>query len=79
MYGAAAFLMYEAKNDYRIAGTKIVLKKGTTVTIPSHSIHNDPEYYPNPELFDPDRFNNDEKMKRDPMTSFPFGSGSQHW
>lgn len=79
MYGAAAFLTRQVKNDYLIPETKIVLKKGLDVIIPMRSIHNDREYYPNPDLFNPERFNSDEKMKRDSMAWLPFGSGPRNW
>lgn len=79
MYTGAAFLEREVKKDFSVPGTKIVLKKGTCVAIPLHSIHNDPEYYPDPNLFDPNRFEDNEKMKRDLMTWLPFGSGPRNW
>lgn len=75
MYGSAAFLMRTVKNDYLIPGTDIVLKKSVDVMIPLRSIHNDLEYYPDPQLFDPDRFNSDGKTKRNTMTWLPIGSG----
>lgn len=69
----------EVKKDYPILGTNIVLKKGMCVQIPLQLIHNDPEYYPDPDLFDPDRFEDNEKSKRDLMTWLPFGSGPRNW
>lgn len=65
-------------NNYRIPGTDIIIEKGTTIFIPVHAIHHDPEYYPNPEKFDPDRFSSEEKMKRDPMTFLAFGEGPRN-
>lgn len=64
-----------ANKDYQIPDTKIIIEKGTMVLIPVYSIHHDPEYYPNPEKFDPNRFSNEEQKKRDPMTFLGFGEG----
>lgn len=43
-----------------------------------YSIHNDPKYYPNPEVFDPERFTTEEKDKRPNGTFLPFGDGPRH-
>lgn len=45
------------------------------VFIPVMAIHHDPEFYPNPEKFDPERFTHDEVQKRNPYTFLPFGIG----
>lgn len=74
-YAPTAVLSRKVNEDYRIPGTDIVLDKGTAVIIPVHGIHYDPEFYPDPEKFDPDRFSSEEKMKRDPMTFLAFGEG----
>lgn len=80
MYTGAAFLEREVKKDFSVPpGTNIVLKKGQCIAVPLQSIHKDSEYYPDPDLFDPDRFENNEKLKRELMTWLPFGSGPRNW
>jgi cytochrome P450 family 6 len=39
------------------------------------ALHHDPKYYPEPESFDPERFNEDEKAKRHHYVYLPFGEG----
>ncbi len=70
--------MRKAKEDYQIAETNTIIEKGKIVFIPIHAIHHDPEYYPNPDKFDPDRFNCDEKKKRDAIAWLPFGDGPRN-
>lgn len=49
-----------------------------TVIIPVYAIHHDPEYYPNPNRFDPDRFETKEKQKRNSMAWLAFGEGPRN-
>jgi len=39
------------------------------------ALHHDPKYYPEPEKFDPERFNENEKKKRHHYVYLPFGEG----
>lgn len=41
-------------------------------------IQMDPEYYPNPDKFDPDRFSDENKSAVDPYTFLPFGIGPRN-
>lgn len=57
-------------------GKLVKIEKGTVVQIPIYSIHNDPDLFPNPHTFDPDRFDGiDMKALRDEGKFFPFGHG----
>lgn len=69
----------EAKNDFDILGSKFVIEKGLSFIISMYAIHFNPEYYSNPDKFDPDRFRSEEKCERDPMTFLPFGGGQRNW
>jgi len=53
----------------------IFFKAGTLVRVPTFCMNKDPEYYPNPEKFDPERFSPTEVSKRDPYIFLPFGDG----
>ncbi|CAG9860683.1 unnamed protein product [Phyllotreta striolata] len=57
---------------------EVTLDVGTLITIPTFGIHRDPEYYPDPEVFDPERFNEENKRLIKPYTFFPFGLGPRN-
>ncbi|XP_014510103.1 abscisic acid 8'-hydroxylase 3 [Vigna radiata var. radiata] len=59
----------KASQDFEIEGYKI--KKGWSVNLDVVSIHHDPEVFPDPEKFDPSRF--DEPVR--PFSFLGFGSG----
>lgn len=69
------FLDRHCKSDYPIPGTDLILPKNTHVNIAVAGIHHDPEYYPDPEKFDPERFTDENKNKRPQYVYLPFGDG----
>lgn len=60
---------------YTFHGTKVSIPKHTNVLIPVWAIHRDPEIYPHPEEFDPERFNDENEKHRHSMNYLPFGDG----
>lgn len=67
-----------AQNDYKIPGTEIIIEKGTSVWIPAYAIQHDPEYYPEPEKFMPERFSADLVAEREGTKWLPFGEGPRN-
>lgn len=43
--------------------------------MPIYGLHHDPKYFKDPEQFDPERFNDENKPKIVPYTYMPFGAG----
>lgn len=71
-------LQRECNHDWTVPGTKHVIDKGTQIVISNYGIQRDPEYYPEPEKFDPERFSEEEKAKRPAYTYLPFGDGPRN-
>ncbi|XP_055696260.1 cytochrome P450 6a9-like [Lutzomyia longipalpis] len=68
-------LLRSCGQDYNVPGTKHVIEKGTFVNISVYAIHHDPDIYPDPEKFDPDRFTEENVKNRHPYAWLPFGEG----
>lgn len=52
---------------------KFFIVTGTLFQVPIYAIHNDPDYYPNPDAYNPDRFSPEETAKRHSFAFIPFG------
>ncbi|CAG9859151.1 unnamed protein product [Phyllotreta striolata] len=74
-YPPVAVIPRQCCKDYKIPDTNVTLEAGTFIIIPVKAIHHDPDYYPEPEKFDPERFDEENKAKRPPMTFLAFGDG----
>nr|ARN17942.1 cytochrome P450-19 [Cephus cinctus] len=53
----------------------VTVEKGSVAWFPVHALHYDPQYFPDPYKFDPERFNDENKDKIVPYTYLPFGLG----
>lgn len=75
IYPIVSFVPRECTQSYKIPGTNIVVEKGTKIHIPISGIQQDPEYYDNPEVFNPENFSQEKIDQRPDYTWLPFGSG----
>ncbi|KAI9552449.1 hypothetical protein GHT06_022815 [Daphnia sinensis] len=76
MYPPVPRVERECNKDVIYKG--IHIKRGTIVTVPSFALHYDPDNYPEPEKFNPDRWTADNKAERNPYTFMPFGMGPRN-
>nr|QZM07469.1 cytochrome P450 monooxygenase CYP6TE1 [Lasioderma serricorne] len=74
-YPPLSFLNRVCTSDYKIPGTQVTLVKGTKVLISVLGLQRDPEFFPDPEKFDPERFSEENKDKIVPYSYIPFGEG----
>lgn len=68
----------KATNNFNIPNTSLNISKGTLVELNIFSFHRDPEYFSQPEKFDPERFSDENIEKIRPNTFLPFGSGPRY-
>ncbi|XP_052872306.1 probable cytochrome P450 308a1 [Anopheles cruzii] len=54
---------------------QVVLRRGTSVVVPVYAIHHDPEIYPQPSVFDPERFTEENRKARHRHAFLAFGEG----
>ncbi|XP_046679089.1 cytochrome P450 6k1-like [Homalodisca vitripennis] len=64
-------------NDFilQAGGKSFPVREGEIVIIPVYGLHHDPDIYPDPEKFDPDRFLPENVKQRHPATHLGFGGG----
>ncbi|XP_013188346.2 cytochrome P450 6B5 [Amyelois transitella] len=74
LYPVLGILTREVVDDYTLP-CGAVIEKGVRVHIPVHHLHHNPDFFPDPEEFRPERFYGDEKRNIKPYTYIPFGEG----
>ncbi|XP_055933978.1 cytochrome P450 3A5-like [Argiope bruennichi] len=65
-----------AVEDYKLGNTGIVIEKGMRVTIPTLSMHYDPDFFQDPDTFNPERFLDEPKHPQ--YAYLPFGAGPRN-
>lgn len=76
-YPPAFMILRKSKKDFKIPGSDLIIPENTDININVYSLQNDPEYFTNPEKFDPDRFLPENYQKFEPYTYLPFGGGQR--
>ncbi|XP_057322394.1 probable cytochrome P450 6a14 [Microplitis mediator] len=77
-YPPATFLIRRADTNYTFTDTNVTIRKDIRVMIPVMAIHHDPAIYKDPEVFNPDRFTDEEIAARHPMSFLAFGDGPRN-
>jgi cytochrome P450 family 6 len=54
------------------------MPQGTLILIPVQGFHHNPDFFPNPDVYDPERFNPDQEAERNPYSYLPFGEGPRN-
>jgi cytochrome P450 len=73
LYPPAWTVQREASSAVTIGGYRI--PQGSDVLVSQYGIHRDPRWYPDPDRFDPDRWENDLLKRLPKYAYFPFGGG----
>ena len=73
LYPPVWVMTREAKHDDEIAGFPV--KARSTVMVPQFLTHRHPEFWPDPERFDPQRFAPSQVAARPKFAYYPFGGG----
>jgi len=64
--------------EYRIPETDITIPKGIMIRFPLTATPKDAKYFHNPNVFDPENFNAENKAKRHTFAFGPFGHGPRN-
>jgi cytochrome P450 family 6 len=77
-YPLTTFLNRNTAKKYTFEETGFTLDEDVSILIPVAGLHFDPEYFPDPEKYDPERFSEENKNKIPPYTFLPFGDGPRN-
>lgn len=73
-YPPAVSVDRKASHEYTVPGSNLTLPAGSNILVPIYALHHDPQYFPDPEKFLPERFDESKTAIRK-GTYLPFGGG----
>ncbi|XP_011635751.1 cytochrome P450 4C1-like [Pogonomyrmex barbatus] len=76
LYPVVYFISRVTSEDVKLQS--YLIPAGTSLLISIYGVHRDPNYWPNPEIFDPDRFLPDNIRNQHPYAYLPFSAGSRN-
>lgn len=74
-WGPVGILTRQANDTFKIPDSDVVIDSRVLVQIPVWQLGHDPQYFPEPDRFDPDRFTDEAKEQRNSYAYLPFGEG----
>ncbi|XP_076303805.1 cytochrome P450 9e2-like [Lasioglossum baleicum] len=77
-HSALVFMKKVCTEAYELTGSdglSVKMTPGMQVLIPVTALHHDPQYWSDPNVFDPDRFSDERKQNIEKMSFIPFGEG----
>ncbi|CAG7694742.1 unnamed protein product, partial [Allacma fusca] len=77
-YPPATRVDRKCTRPFKLPNTDFVLPKDSIVVLPIYPVHHDPDIWPNPEKFDPERFTKANSANRHPCAFAPFGHGPRN-
>ncbi|KAI4475758.1 hypothetical protein M0802_015035 [Mischocyttarus mexicanus] len=73
LYPSVHFVFRHLNEDLQLK--KYLIPAGTNIRVNIFNLHRNPEFWPNPNVFDPDRFLPENVRNRNPFCFIPFSAG----
>ncbi|KAL6417731.1 hypothetical protein ACFW04_014342 [Cataglyphis niger] len=76
LYPSVFLILRNVEEDVKLCS--YIIPGGTNLFLNIYGVHRDPNFWPNPEVFDPDRFLPERIQKRHPYSYLPFSAGPRN-
>ncbi|KAL6431895.1 hypothetical protein ACFW04_007376 [Cataglyphis niger] len=76
LYPVVSYILRNMEEDVKLHS--YVVPAGTILHLDIFQVHRDPNFWPNPGVFDPDRFLPENIQNRHPYSYLPFSAGSRN-